>query len=218
MVKVERSYPAPLSLAEEKKKASGSYCKADVVNQLRHDFGNKCYLCEISELQDPQVEHLIPHKGTNRDLEFDWDNLFLSCGHCNNVKNQREYDEGIIDCCKIDPETVLDFHFDMEAVHITTKRDNDKEALRTAKLLNSIYNKSNTGLRVLKCETRVIQLYGQMNELYKLLTAHRDNPNDKLVMRKLSIVLNRKSAFAAFKRQFIRDNIADYPELEEYLA
>jgi len=133
-------------------------------------------------------------------------------------KRDKEYDEGIIDCCKIDPETVLDFHFDMEAVHITTKRDNDEEALRTAKLLNSIYNKSNTGLRVLKCEIRVIQLYGQMNELYKLLTAHRDNPNDKLVMRKLSIVLNRKSAFAAFKRQFIRDNIADYPELEEYLV
>jgi len=29
MVKVERSYPAPLSLAEEKKKASGSYCKVE---------------------------------------------------------------------------------------------------------------------------------------------------------------------------------------------
>ena len=33
----------------------------DVVKQLKEDFHNKCYICELSELQDAQVEHLLPH-------------------------------------------------------------------------------------------------------------------------------------------------------------
>ena len=44
MVKVERSFPAPASLAEEKKKANGSYSKPDVIERLEKDFHNKCYI------------------------------------------------------------------------------------------------------------------------------------------------------------------------------
>lgn len=60
MVKVERSFPAPVSLALEAQKANGSYSKPDVVKQLKEDFHNKCYICELSDLQDAQVEHLLP--------------------------------------------------------------------------------------------------------------------------------------------------------------
>ena len=45
MVKVERSFPATASLAEEKKKANGSYSKPDVIERLEKDFHNKCYIC-----------------------------------------------------------------------------------------------------------------------------------------------------------------------------
>ena len=95
MVKVERSFPAPASLALESQKANGSYSMPDVVKQLKEDFHNKCYICELNELQDAQVEHLLPHlDGKYPKRKFDWNNLFWSCGHCNNVKNQRIYDEG----------------------------------------------------------------------------------------------------------------------------
>ena len=65
MVKVERSFPAPASLALESQKANGSYSMPDVVKQLKEDFHNKCYICELSELQDAQVEHLLPHLDGN---------------------------------------------------------------------------------------------------------------------------------------------------------
>lgn len=55
MVKVERSFPAPASLALESQKANGSYSMPDVVKQLKEDFHNKCYICELNELQDAQV-------------------------------------------------------------------------------------------------------------------------------------------------------------------
>lgn len=62
MVKVKRTFPAPASLEIESKKRTGSYEKPDVIRQLRDDFHNKCYICEMKNLQDPEVEHLLPHK------------------------------------------------------------------------------------------------------------------------------------------------------------
>lgn len=59
MVKIERSFPAPDSLESEAKKVSGSYEQPDVVSRLRKDFHDKCYICELKNLQDPQVEHLF---------------------------------------------------------------------------------------------------------------------------------------------------------------
>lgn len=52
MVKVQRSYPAPESLEIEAQKPNGSYSCDDVVERLKDDFHNKCYICEIDQLQD----------------------------------------------------------------------------------------------------------------------------------------------------------------------
>ena len=91
MVKVERSFPAPESLAKEAQKKNGSYSEPDVIRRLKKDFHDKCYICEMNHLQDPQVEHLLPHKnGKFPERKYDWNNLFWSCGHCNNVKNQQK--------------------------------------------------------------------------------------------------------------------------------
>ena len=90
MVKIERSFPAPSSLKTEALKASGKYNRADVIAQLRKDFNDKCYICETKDLQDPEDEHLLPHEnGKYPERKFDWNNLFWACGHCNNIKNQK---------------------------------------------------------------------------------------------------------------------------------
>ena len=81
MIKIQRTFPAPASLAIEAKKASGKYDKPDVVKQLREDAHDKCYICEMKGLQDPVVEHLLPHKdGKYPDRKFDWNNLFGPVG------------------------------------------------------------------------------------------------------------------------------------------
>ena len=97
MIKVERSQPAPASLAEEAKKKNGEYNKPDVTEWLKRDFHNKCYICGMDRLQDAVVEHRLLHKnGTYPERKFDWNNLFWSCMHCNSVKNRDMYDVGII--------------------------------------------------------------------------------------------------------------------------
>ena len=105
MVRVHRTPTSPPPW-NGRRQNRGSYREHDVLAQLRADFHDKCYLCEMDELQSVEVEHLQPHQG-DKDLKFAWKNLFLSCAHCNSVKNQRKYDNTILDCCLVDPEALL---------------------------------------------------------------------------------------------------------------
>ena len=56
MVKIERSFPAPESLAVEAKKLSGSYSKPDVIEKLKADFHNKC---ESRETKDFNIKKQV---------------------------------------------------------------------------------------------------------------------------------------------------------------
>ena len=219
MIKIERTFPAPASLAIESKKASGKYDLPDVIKQLQTDAHYKCYICEMKGLQDPVVEHLLPHKnGKYPDRKFDWNNLFWSCGHCNGVKNQQKYDEGIIDCCNQDPEELIDFKLINEDVYVKARDDTDEKAVLTAMLVWEVFNLKNTAMRVCKSEMRFQELNKEMNKLYDNLEELNKNPDSKIVLRKLKSMLRRESAFAAFKRNYIRDNKDRFPQLMQYIA
>lgn len=219
MVKIERSFPAPQSLAEEAKKANGRYDKQDVIEQLRKDFHNKCYICEMQDLQDPNVEHLLPHKnGKYSERKFDWENLFWSCGHCNGIKNNNKYDEGIIDCCKSDPEKRMYFHVVEDNVVISVADSGDDIAKRTALLITESFSLKNTGMRTYTSDKRMKLLQKEMNVLYKQLENLHNTPNQKVTKRLIHSLLRRESAFAAFKRCYVREHAAEYPELQEYVA
>lgn len=219
MVQVERSFPAPASLEIESKKASGKYDKPDVVNQLKEDFNDKCYICEMNNLQDPEVEHLLPHEnGKYPDRKFDWNNLFWSCGHCNKVKNQKKYATGIIDCCVTNPEEMIIFRLKDGNVEVVSKDVNNEKAVLTATLVYEVFNLKNTGMRVYKSDMRLKELNKEMNILYNNLQEYKKDPDSKVVMRKLKALLRRESRFAAFKRNYIRENSKDYEKLLVYIA
>lgn len=214
MIKIERSFPAPESLAIEAQKSSGSYEKEDVVERLIKDFHNKCYICGMDKLQDPQVEHLLPHKnGKYPERKFDWNNLFWSCGHCNGIKNQGKYDVGIIDCCKIDPESVIVFRLQDEMVQVWAKDNNNTQAVLTAELITEVFDKRNTAMRTYKCDLRFQELNQEMNKLYDSIEELQNNPESKFALRKLKALLRKESRFAAFKRNYIRENYQRYPQL-----
>lgn len=201
MVKIKRSFPAPESLAVEAKKANGSYNERDVVERLKKDFHNKCYICEIKELQDSNVEHLLPHKnGKYPERKFDWENLFWSCGHCNGIKNNNKYDEGIIDCCRQDSEIYLYFRLKDNDVDIEVSDKADEFQKRTAMLVTEIFSLKNAGMRTSTSDERLKLLQQEMNILYKQLEKMHKNPDSKAVKRTIRSLLKRETAFAAFKR------------------
>lgn len=211
MVRVKRSMPAPESLEIEKNKASGSYEKTDVVERLRKDFHNKCYICEMDNLQDPQVEHLRPHfNGKNIDLKFDWNNLFWSCGHCNSVKNQRKYDEHVIDCCALDPEVKIYFRLCDGNTNVQAVDPEDEDAKMTAELVTEVFNKTNSGMRVYKSNMRFDELNSEMNKLYTILEELSKNERSGFLLKQLQALTRRESRFAAFKRCYIREKAKKY--------
>ncbi len=215
MIKVERSFPAPESLAVEAQKANGSYSKPDVVSRLKEDFHDKCYICEINHLQDPQVEHLLPHKGgTYPERKFDWNNLFWSCGHCNYVKNQSKYDDGIIDCCKEDPEELIWFRFEEKNVQVSAKNKENRKAALTAELVTEVFNRKNTGMRIYSSEQRMTELTIEMNKLYSTLEEMEEHPESQFALRKARALLRTESKFVAFKRCYVRENADRYPALQ----
>lgn len=219
MVKIERSFPAPSSLVAEALKKNGSYEKPDVVERLKQDFYNKCYICELKNLQDPQVEHLLPHKnGKYPERKFDWNNLFWACGHCNGVKNQNKYDAGILDCCKIDPEQEIAFRLKADQIELQPlSLQADGVIERTIELVWEVFNLQNTGMRVYKSDMRLKELQKEMNLLFDNLEELKKKPNSKFILRKLRALLRREAAFAAFKRCYVREHLADYPQLKSYI-
>ena len=127
-----------------------------MIERLIKDFNNKCYICEMKELQDANVEHLLPHKnGTYLERKFDWENLFWSCSHCNSVKNNGKYDNGIIDCCKEDPEKVLSFALVSDNVIITIRDADDEIQKKTALLVTEVFSLKNTGMRTYRSDKRL---------------------------------------------------------------
>lgn len=195
MVKVKRSMPAPESLEAEKAKANGSYEKADVVERLRKDFHNKCYICEMDNLQDPQVEHLRPHfNGKNNDLKFD---------------------NHIIDCCEVDPETKIYFRLCNGNTNVQAVDPQDEDAKMTAELVTEVFNKTNSGMRIYKSNMRFDELNREMNKLYTILEELSKHERSGFLLKQLQVLIRRKSRFAAFKRCYIRENAKKYIDFLE---
>lgn len=217
MVKVERTQTPPASLAIEKQKPNGSCREQDVVNQLYADFHEKCYLCEQDELQSVEVEHLLPHhNGQDLERKFDWNNLFLSCAHCNSVKNRRRYEENVVDCCRTDPEKLIRQEFCNGKVCVTAEVDT-LEARTTASLLEDCFELRNHAIREKECQNKVRALQKTMNLLYKELEKYQGNKTEKS-LRTLRGMLNREYKFSGFTRTYVRDNLELYPDLAPYVV
>ncbi|CAI8788747.1 HNH domain-containing protein [Pseudomonas sp. IT-P171] len=204
MIKITKS-PEPAQLAIERNKASGTYRHTDIVAVIKKDFYNRCYLCEDNP-QSINIEHLIPHRDV-RELIFNWENLFWSCSHCNNIKLAK-YDN-ILDCTTLaDIENVLAYHFEpfpTEDVHIEIMPpyNGEPQAQQTRALLQDVFNGTTTlksiesnGLRKL-ITTELINLQGLLRDLDNENKSDEEIADIKL---KLTSALSPKSLFASFKR------------------
>ena len=222
MINVKRSQPAPKCLSKEKLKKSGDYKCGDVIERLQEDFHNKCYLCEEKEPSTINVEHLKPHRG-NIELKFDWNNLFWSCGHCNNTKSDRY--EQLIDCT-VDSICVSDvLKFDLDpfpgiTVIVTPLSDN-AEVIETAQLLNEIYN-GTTKLKITEGLNIKRKIQKELIGFNELLTEYF-NPNKinkaqgESLKKDISAMLNVESPFTAFKIWIIKNNSKLYEEFGELI-
>lgn len=220
MIKVLRRTTVPVSLRTGHfSPTSRVYKSEDVIQALRDDFSKKCYICEILPARGLEVEHLRPHDGGDRlELKYDWNNLFPACKHCNNVKNNIKYRDMILDCCVEDPENFIAQRFIDGSVRVQCLCTENLVAVMTAELVQECFNTFTTGIRTAESQDRVDELSRDMGILLKTLEQYKSELKLKSCVSNRRIgslrsQLSRKSQFAGFKRQYIRDHVKDYPEL-----
>lgn len=223
MIKVERKETekakrAVNSLAAEKTK-NGAYNTPEVNEALREMFHGKCYICENKQITSYQIEHLIPHQG-NIELKYDWNNLFLSCAHCNNIKLDKF--DPIIDCTKENVEELIAFrktgYFGTDEKLCFDRMDSRIETVNTVKLLQEVYYGSTPQK---KMEAKILRriLRKELSDFKEYVREYKEAENEEKEDLKalLKQHLGDGSPFAAFKRWLIRDNKEAYPELSAYI-
>ncbi len=215
MIRVERNLnsqkitDAKEVLEYEKSKKSGTYNKEEVLEALKLVFNNKCYICENKKITSYNIEHHIPHKNENIDLKFSWDNLFLSCNHCNNIKSDKF--ENILDCTKVDVDELISFRkigsFSWEEKIEILPLKESKEIEETVDLLNQVYN-GTTPMKKLESVNIKKELRKELQKFINAINEYNETEGEDkedahmLIKRELKA----NSPFAAFKRWIIRDN------------
>ena len=210
MIRINRTTEVPESLIVEKNKKSGSYNTPEVVEALYRDFHNKCYICESKNLKSINIEHLRPHGKKDKELMFCWDNLFLSCTHCNNIKLGK-YDN-ILDCTKMDVDEIIEFRkkgsYGWEEIIEIIPLKNNEETLSTVELLEKVYNGTDRQMKILESASIRKDLREELLEFTKAINEYygsvgEDKEDAKCLVKRH---LKASSAFAAFKRWIVRDN------------
>jgi hypothetical protein len=214
MIHLTKSQPAPICLAEEKLKKSGSYRCGDVHTRLQTDFHNKCYICEEKDISSINIEHFIPHKG-DIDLMFDWNNLFFACGHCNNIKLANPKYDPILNCLNPNDRILewIEFEaspFPKSPVKITSLLTSNDAVNNTVDLLDLVYN-GHTATKKMESDNIQKKICKELVRFQALLleyyheTGMSDSEKED-VRNKIRRLLSPKAAFTAFKVWIIKRN------------
>lgn len=207
MIHFPKSKKVPESLKNKR-----SYRGEDVLDALRKDFHNKCYICEDKELTTLNIEHFKPHKG-DESLKYDWNNLYLACSHCNNTKLAKPEYDNILNCTDLndDPENWIEYDippFPKEKVKLKAIKIDDK-VLNTVQLLNLVYN-GETPIKKLESSNLRTKLIKEITEFQKYLQEYyfEDLSEDemRICKNKIQRHLKSSSAFTAFKRWIVKRN------------
>ena len=215
MVFFEKSQPAPNIL--------GTHNSQEILDRLKEDFHNKCYICEEKEPKDINIEHFVAHKGDDS-LRLDWNNIFLSCAHCNNVK--LDSFQNLLNCTLLEDKVdiAIYYHcdpFPKEKAEFRIIIESSK-AEETKELLEKSFNGEHTPQKTLESANLRSLLVKEIRVFQALLFDYEESENDSedrdYYLRKIKFHLSSHSAFTAFKRWIIRDNQALNQEFQHYIG
>ncbi len=203
-----------------KAKASNGSCNTPEVNAaLAEMFHGKCYICESKEgISSFQIEHLKPHR-ENADLKYDWNNLFWSCAHCNNIKNARY--NPILDCTKVEADRKIAFrkegYFGRDEEYLFIALEESEEIKNTVDLLYEAYY-GNTPQKKLEAANIRRTLRRNLSDFKNLVRDYEEAEDyDKEDIRCANCKeVGEGAAFAAFKRWLLWDHKEKYQELLRY--
>jgi hypothetical protein len=222
MINFVKSQPAPECLEKQKKNKTGTYNCDGVKEQLVKDFFDKCYICEEKDISKKVVEHFQSHRsGKDRNLMFDWNNLYLACGHCNEVKGARfDY---ILNCTNSEHKILDWIEYKIETVpfaevEIISKKDDDELVRKTVELLIGVYNGTNMSNKFNSNSIRKklileIKKFQQLLDDYFYKSGLEEDDKVKLRME-IKRNIHPETPFTAFKIWILKRT----PEIEKEFA
>lgn len=203
MINITKSQPGPIELLTAR-----NYNIPEVVEALKVDSHDKCYICERKNPSSIEIEHFVSHQG-NRVLQLDWNNLFFACRHCNNSKSTN-YDN-MLNCTlpADDIEGFINFKFipfpkeypQFDAI------DTSQKTLNTISLLEKVYI-GETAQKKLEASYLRDNLLDEILDFLFLIREYfkQAEPNYKNnLLAKIGAQLYQSSAYTAFKRRYVRD-------------
>jgi len=209
MVYFKKSLPSPT--------ITSSHNTPEIIKKIQEDFHNKCYICEEKEPKDINVEHFIAHQG-DAGLRLDWNNLFLSCVHCNNIKSN-DYNN-LLNCtiATDNVDTVLHYYCNPmpKEYPIFKILTPSAKATQSKELLEKCFNGEHTGQKKLESSNLRSLLLKEIRKFQELLFDYEED-NDDYYLVKIKYELSNKSAFTAFKRWIVRDNDYLKKAFEQYI-
>lgn len=169
MIQLKKAATPPASLS-----TTGHYNGQDVQEQLMLDQHGKCYLCEDKVRQHYQIEH-FQSQANAPELTTDWNNLFLSCGYCNQKKSHRF--PTLLNPLTIPVEEALDIQTDWyrKRVHIEV-RQNIPGAESTRELLHRIHNGAG-GMRTFREQMFYREFENELSCFLSALELYQHNPS-----------------------------------------
>lgn len=198
MIKVEKSATIPESLL-----TTQAYDGQDVQRQLLCDQHRKCYICECAVEANYHIEHL--NSQANRQ---DWNNLFLSCGYCND-KKLALYDN-ILNPAPNNIEDIIEQRLDTYSKEAEFRSENNStEVKQTIKLLENIFNgkEHDPNFRSPHEEVFYDRVEMSINDFMRKVIDYRMNSsqtNENVVREELAI----DKELLGFKYWIIRDEPA----------
>lgn len=205
-----------IQVLQEAKEKDDGYNKPEVNEALIEMFKGKCYICESKDnISSYQIEHLRPHRG-DLNLKYDWDNLFWSCAHCNNIKSAKY--EPILDCSKIEADKKIAFRkegfFGTQEKFVFVPLDDNEEINHTVSLLQDAYygttpQKKMEATNIRKALRRELSNFKNLIREYEEAEAYDKEDLKCAICREVK----ENSAFTAFKRWILWDNKEKYKDL-----
>lgn len=222
MFNVIRTYPAPFSLQRN------NYQSIEVINELRTIFYDKCYLCEQSDLSNPEVEHFVPH-GDDPQLMYGWHNLFYVCRRCNGIKSASKL--SLLNCCDAGTQVFEEIvHLAGNAIsgqiEVRPSRSNpSQETINTVNLLSRCFNEENTGYRGISKQSLLEDILEEFSDYFsfrRILVSRRSTP-DKVTeaIERLRLMCAINYPFSVFwKWHVITDDVLNrkHPNIRAMLG
>lgn len=199
MFNVIRTTTVPASLVNR-----SCYRAKDVVETLEKDFHKKCYLCETLEPQDINVEHFIAHQN-DPDLMYDWKNLYLSCGRCNNIKLR--YFNNLLDCCDNNQDVFREIKLLPPRTPgvkklVVQRQSAAEKTIETEKLLEKIYNSEHTINKSVTGSYLRKKIFIQFSKFFGYVTTYMDTeelPEKRSeALEYIKVLISNESQYSAF--------------------